>query len=96
MKTLQEMSATEYEAVMDRFIEKAAQWDGSLPIETFFEAWAEIERHKANLQVQAQIKGNQLVLTAPPDSPLVVQGNQIRLEDGRQVTIQLILAPTAG
>ena len=92
MKTLEEMPAAEYEAVVDRFIEEAAQWDGSLPVETFFEAWAAIERRKETVEVQAYVEDDRLVLTAPPDSPLTVEDNRIWLEDGRQVVLKLISA----
>lgn len=47
MKTLEGMSVDEYEAAIDRFIEKAAQWDGSLPAETFFATWKALESRKS-------------------------------------------------
>jgi len=92
MKTLEEMPVAEYEAVVERFIEEASRWDGSLPVETFFEVWAAIERRKETVEVQACIEDDRLVLTAPPDSPLTVQDNRIWLEDGRQVVLKLISA----
>ncbi len=91
MKTLEEMPVAEYEAVVERFIEEeVAQWDGSLPVETFFEAWAALERRKETVEVQACVEDDRLVLTAPPGSPLTVQDNRIWLEDGRQVVLKLI------
>jgi len=78
------------EAVVERFIEEASRWDGSLPVETFFEDWAAIERRKETVEVQACVEDDRLVLTAPPDSPLTVQDNRIWLEDGRQVVLKLI------
>lgn len=95
MKTLEEVSVAEYEAIVERFIEEAAQWDGSLPVETFFDTWAAIESRKVTLEIQAQIEDDHLVLTALPDSPLTVQDNRIWLEDGRQVIIRLIPARTS-
>ena len=92
MKTLEEMPVAEYEAVVERFIEEAARWDGSLPVKTFFEAWAALERSKETVEVQAHVEDDRLVLTAPPDSPLTVQDNRIWLEDGRQVVIRLVSA----
>jgi hypothetical protein len=92
MKTLEEMPVAEYEAVVERFIEEAARWDGSLPVETFFETWAAVKSRKMTVEVQAQIEHDHLVLTAPPDSPLTVQDNRIWLEDGRQVVIKLVSA----
>jgi hypothetical protein len=90
MKTLEEMPVAEYEVVVERFIEEAARWDGSLPVETFFAAWAAIESRKMTVEVEAQIGRDHLVLTAPADSPLTVQENRIWLEDGRQVVIRLV------
>lgn len=90
MRTLEEMPVAEYEAVVERFIEEAARWDGSLPAETFFEAWAAIERRKETVEVQARVEDDRLVLTAPSDSRLRVQDNRIWLEDGRQVVIRLM------
>ena len=92
MKTLEEMPVAEYEAVVERFIEEAARWDGSLPVKTFFETWAALERPKETVEVQAHIKDDRLVLTAPPESPLTVKDNRIWLEDGRQVVLKLISA----
>jgi len=95
MKTLEKMPLDEYETVIERFIEEAARWDGSLPVETFFDAWAALESRKDQVEVQAEVKGDRLVLAAPPDSALRVQGNRIWLQDGRQVVIRLVAAPMA-
>jgi len=95
MKTLEKMPLDEYETVIERFIEEAARWDGSLPVETFFDAWAALESRKDQVEVQAEVKGDRLVLAAPPDSALRVQGNRIWLQDGRQVVIRLVAAPVA-
>lgn len=95
MKTLEKMPLGEYETVIERFIEEAARWDGSLPVETFFDAWAALESRKDQVEVQAEVKGDRLVLAASPDSSLRVQGNRIWLQDGRQVVIRLVVAPMA-
>ena len=95
MKTLEKMPLGEYETVIERFIEEAARWDGSLPVETFFDAWATLENRQEQVEIQAQIKGDRLVLVAPPDSSLRVQDNRIWFQDGRQVVIRLVAAPMA-
>ncbi len=95
MKTLEKMPLGEYETVIERFIEEAARWDGSLPVETFFDAWAALESRKDQVEVQAEVKGDRLVLAAPPDSSLRVQGNRIWFQDGRQVVIRLVATPMA-
>ncbi|MEW5989638.1 MAG: hypothetical protein AB1791_23680 [Chloroflexota bacterium] len=90
MNTLEQMPAIEYEAAIEQFIEEAAQWDGSLPIGTFFEAWTGVASRQLALEIQAQVKGDQLVLSASPDSPLLVYDNYIWLDDGRKVVIRLV------
>jgi hypothetical protein len=95
MKTLEQMPLGEYETVIERFIEEAARWDGSLLVETFFDAWAALESRKDQVEVQAEVKGDRLVLAAPPDSSLRVQGNRIWFQDGRQVVIRLVTTPMA-
>lgn len=95
MKTLEEMPVARYEAAIERFIEEAAHWDGSLPVETFFEAWEAIDRRRTTLEIQAQVVRDRLVLMAPSESPLVVRDNRIQLEDGREVVITLVPAGAA-
>ena len=51
------MPLGEYETVIERFIEGAARWDGSLPVETFFDAWAAFESRKDQVEVQAEGQG---------------------------------------
>jgi hypothetical protein len=89
MKTLEGMSVDEYETAIDRFIEKAAQWDGALPVETFFATWKALESRRSPVEIQAHIKDDHLVLAAPPGCPLRVRDDRIWLEDGRQVVIRL-------
>jgi len=95
MKTLEEMPVAGYEAAIERFIEEAAQWDGSLPVKTFLEAWETIEQRRTVLEIEARIVHDRLVLMAPSESPLVVQDNRIQLEDGREVVIELVPAEAA-
>ncbi len=95
MKTLEEMPVAGYEAAIERFIEEAAHWDGSLPVETFLEGWETIEQRGTVLEIKAQVVHDRLVLMAPSESPLVVQDSRIQLEDGREVVIELVPAETA-
>lgn len=95
MKTLEEMPVAGYEAAIEQFIEEAAQWDGSLPVKTFLEAWETIEQRRTVLKIKAQVVHDRLVLRAPSESPLVVQDNRIQLEDGREVVIELVPAEAA-
>ena len=88
-RTIENIPAEEFEQIVDRFIEQAAAWDGTLPAETFFEAWDALTDEETPLEVQAVIVGNELVLETPPESPLTTQGSRIRLEDGRELVIRL-------
>ena len=88
-RTFENIPAEEFEQIVDRFIEQAAAWDGTLPAETFFEAWDLLTGEETPLEVQAVIVGSELVLETPPESPLTAQGSHIRLEDGRELVIRL-------
>lgn len=88
-RTIESIPAEEFERIVDRFIEQAAAWDGTLPAETFFEAWDELASEEAPLEVQAVIVDNELLLETPPASPLTARGSHILLEDGRELVIRL-------
>lgn len=94
MKTLETMPIDKYEAVIDQFIKDAAQWDGSLPLETFMTTWEALEQRRTILEIKAQVVNDRLVLATPPDSPLTIRDNRILLEDGREVVITLITEAT--
>jgi hypothetical protein len=91
MTSLQEMQPAEYEAAIARFLEEAAEWDGTLPIDTFMQTWDAIEQRRETLHIRAQLIQNRLVLRVPPESPLTVIENRIQLEDGRELVIDLQL-----
>jgi hypothetical protein len=88
-RTLDNLSPEEFEQTIDRFIEWAAEWDGALPVGTFRAAWEEIEHRKGPVRITARLSENQLILNAPPGSPIYAEGNRIRLEDGRELIIAL-------
>ncbi|NOX60335.1 MAG: hypothetical protein GXP42_00065 [Chloroflexi bacterium] len=89
MKTLDEMSAKEYQVGIDRFIEEADQWDGALSLETFLQSWDELEKRRTVLELKAQIVNDRLVLKAAPEAPITVRDNRIQLDDGRELVIVL-------
>ena len=88
-RTIEALTADEFEHVVEQFIEKAAAWDGALPAETFFVAWDELAEDAPLLEVQATLVGDDLMLETAPESPLTARGNRIRLEDGRELVIRL-------
>lgn len=95
MNTLEEMPIDQYENTIKHFIQEAAEWDGSLPVETFLETWEALDQRRTILEISAQVVSDRLVLVVPPDSPLMVQGNRILLEDGREVIINLMISATS-
>jgi len=60
-RTIETLSADEFERVVEQYIEKAATWDGALPVETFFAAWEALAEDAPPLEVQATFVGNELV-----------------------------------
>lgn len=89
MTTLDQAADQEFEQTVQRFIQRLSVWDGALPIDTFFDAWEEIEIKRQTPEIEARVIDDHLVLAAPPNSPLVVEGNRIRWEDGHEVVIRL-------
>jgi hypothetical protein len=88
-QTLDDLTNEEFDRLIDRSIEQFAQWDGTLPLDTMLETWAEIERRKQPLVVRVRLVGDRISLEAPPESPLTVRGPRtLVLEDGRELTLE--------
>jgi len=88
-QTLDDLTDEEFNRLIDRSIEQSAQWDGTLPLDTMLETWAEIERRKQPLLVRVRLVGDRISLEAPPESPLTVRGSRtLVLEDGRELTLE--------
>lgn len=82
------LSPQDFEAAIDTHINWAKTWEGALPADTFFGLWAEILHEKQTLTLTATVVEGQLRLVAPPESPLVVKDNRIRL-NGLELVIHL-------
>ncbi len=90
METIESISAEEWEQLVDEFIEREAEGFDELPANTFFEAWAAIEKMEPVLvPVQIRVRDGQVSLIAPPDIGLQAEENQLRLEDGRVLVFTL-------
>lgn len=89
MTTLDRATDQEFEQIVARFMQRLSEWDGALSIDTFFSAWEQIETKGQPVEIEARVVDNQLVLAAPVDSPVTVEGNRIRWEDGHEVVIRL-------
>jgi hypothetical protein len=68
---------------------KVTRWDGSLPADTFFGVWADLQKEKKPLALKARVVKGRLELTAPPDSAVKVTDNRIYLENGVELIIDL-------
>ncbi len=86
--TANTIAPDEFEAVIQTHINWAADWDGNLPVDEFFGLWAGLLEERQTLALTARIVGGELKLTAPPESPLVVMDNRIRL-NGLELIINL-------
>jgi hypothetical protein len=88
-QTLDDLTNEEFDHLIDQYIEQSAQWDGTLPLDTMLETWAEIERRKQPLMVRVRLVGDRISLEAPPECPLTVRGPRtLVLEDGRELTLE--------
>ena len=89
---IENISQEEFDETLRRYISWAAEWDGSLPAEVFFGAWADLQGDRSPVELQARIVEKQLELSAPSESSIRTARNRIYLEDGRELVIQLELA----
>lgn len=91
-KLLEEMSPEEFEQVLDDFITREQT---EVPVSTFFEALALIDREKREaaqvIRLQTRVVGDRLVFSPPgSEAAITVEGNEIVLEDGRRILLELV------
>ncbi len=86
--TVSTIAPDEFEAAIQTHVEWAAEWNGDLPADEFFGLWTGLLEEKQTLALTARIVEGELKLTAPPESPLVVIDNRIRL-NGLELIITL-------
>ncbi len=87
--TIETVSQEEFDETLQRYISWAAEWDGSLPADVFFGAWADLAQSESPVQLQARVVEKRLELSAPTKSSIRTRHNRIYLEDGRELVIQL-------
>ena len=92
-KTLTDMNYGEFQALVDRYIERSSQQRGEMPAPTFFALLFEkaVQRVTETVKVEGHIVDGQLVLALPTEKETVIQarGNQILVGDLRiVVTLQ--------
>jgi len=91
-KLLEEMSPEEFEQLMDDFITREQT---EVSISTFFKALALIDRERQAARVihlRTRVAGDRLVFFPPvgPEVSITVEGNEIVLEDGRRIVLELV------
>lgn len=92
-KLLEEMSPEEFEQAMDDFIEREPT---EVPTSTFFEALAHIDQERrataSVIHLRTRVAGDKLVFVPPtePENAITVEENEIVLEDGRRIVLELV------
>ncbi|MGB0387734.1 MAG: hypothetical protein ACPGWR_23195 [Ardenticatenaceae bacterium] len=81
-KLITEMSPEEFDAVIDKYIERESQDTGELPAEVFFEALqnifsAEAQNVEETIILDGEVVGSQLELYLPD----IEQGNYVMVRD---------------
>lgn len=88
---LEDMSAEEFEQALDDFI---AREQSEVPTSAFFEALAFLDRERGEqakmIRLRTRIVDGQIVFSQPePGEAITVEGNEIVLEDGRRILLEL-------
>jgi hypothetical protein len=84
--------AEEFEQAMDSLI---AREQTEVHASTFFQALAHIDQERENagqvIRLQARVVGDRLVFApTKPESRVTVEDNEILLEDGRLIVLELV------
>lgn len=100
---LGQMPPEESDALIEGFISQRSGQDDRLPGDVFFELLAGYQPAERLLpgkepptRVRCRVLEGRLVLTAPPDSPLWVEGNRVRWLDGHELILELEPPATTG
>jgi len=88
-RAIDTVSQAEFDEAIERYIDWASEWDGSLPADVFFGIWADFQRDEQPVEVRARIVGGNLQLSPLPGSSIRAEDNRIWLEDGRELVIRL-------
>ena len=87
--TIESMSPDAFDEAVEKYISWASEWDGSLPADTFFGVWADLQRETGPFSLKARMIQGRLELSAPPDSMIRTTDNHIYLENGLELVIDL-------
>jgi len=87
--TVESMSLDAFDEAVEKYISGASEWDGSLPADTFFGVWADLQTEKGAFSLKARIIQGRLELSAPPDGMIRATHNRIYLQNGLELVIDL-------
>lgn len=90
-QTFAQMNATEFVALIDRYIDREAGRFGEMPAETFFDLLLERAEAKARetLNLAIAVHYNRLVITPDREAgDVIISGNEI-LVGGRRLVFQM-------
>ena len=86
---LDDLTNEEFDQLIERYIERSAEWDGALPLDTMLETGAAMERSKQPLLGRVCLIEGRIALETPPASPLTVrEPHTLVLEDGSELTLE--------
>jgi hypothetical protein len=94
--TIMEISDEEFEQIISKHINWASEWDGILPADVFFGAWADLRQEHKPVELQARLVEGRLEIQAPPKSRVRATRDHVFLEDGRELVIRFEPAAQAG
>jgi hypothetical protein len=77
-----------FEQVIREHISWAAEWDGVLPADVFFGAWADLQQERKPVELRARLVAGRLELKAPPESRVRAERDHVYFEDGRELVIR--------
>jgi len=88
-KLVGEMNETEFNALIERFIERETESTGEVPAEVLFEALpdflAAMAESAQDVEMTGEVLGDRLVLSTPHDLPAGVREIEVRLPHMRVV-----------
>ncbi|NUM46264.1 MAG: hypothetical protein HUU38_16295 [Anaerolineales bacterium] len=88
-ETLESLSQADFEQALEAHVTWAAEWEGTLPAETFFGVWGDLQRANQPIELKARIVAGELRISAPPDSGIRVVDNHLLLENGVELVLTL-------
>ncbi len=91
-----DLSFEEFELVIREHINWAGEWDGVLPVDVIFGAWADLQQEHKPVELQARLVEGRLELQAPQKSRVRAIRDHVYLEDGRELVIRFEPAAQVG